>query len=99
MGTAPIELTGTLHGLQRKIGKIGGEVVSLSISSKDLEKWSRLVAHAEQTVKISLLPVQDNLPGLDGAKGGKGKKNGKRDLPRGVKAGSKAADGSHQAQD
>ena len=85
MSTPEIQITGTLHGLKRTIGKIGGEVVSLSLTSHDLEKWNRLVGLAETAVTITILPAQQELPMGDGQDG--------------VQPGSEAATGAHQAQD
>ena len=88
MATAPIKLRGKFSGLALKVkGKKGTETISFNISSNERSKWDRLVAHAEQDVEISMVPLQDELPGI-------GDK-----AARGVKRGSKAAEGSHQAQD
>jgi hypothetical protein len=85
----PIEATGKLHGLARRVGKIGGEHITFQITIHDLEEWNRLIAFAEQPVRVTIDSPQEELP--LGEKG-----NG---LPAGVEPGSEAAQGAHQAQD
>ncbi|MDX6479703.1 MAG: hypothetical protein QOG85_213 [Gaiellaceae bacterium] len=93
-----IMTTGTLHGLKRQIGKIGGEFIGFAITTHELALWDEFVKNAEQSVEIVIRPAQKSLD-LE-----KGKENGKGDpgvetAARGVGKGSKAASGSHQAQD
>jgi hypothetical protein len=54
--------TGTLHGLKRQIGKIGGEYIGFAITTHDLGLWDELVGHAEQPVEIVIRPAQKSLP-------------------------------------
>jgi hypothetical protein len=64
-------ITGTLHGVKRQIGKIGGDYMACSISSKDLALWDFLVANAEQAVTVTIEPAQGEL-GLAGGEGAEG---------------------------
>lgn len=101
----PIEMHGRLHGLARKVGKIGGEHVVYVITSHNTEVWNRLLALAEGEVSISLLADQGDL-GLDKhgvardahvpAKGKRGrKKKGEGDAT--AQAAAVATDGAGQA--
>lgn len=65
----PIEVTGTLTGLTRKLGK-NGEVLKFSIQTARIESWNRLLAHAEGEVAVTLVPQQGDLD--------LGPRNGKR---------------------
>ena len=87
MATAPIEFTGSMSGLAMKPkGGTNTDTVEFKLSTNDSAKWERFRSHKGQSFKVSMTPVQDNLPGIDKA-------------ARGVKRGSKAAGASHQAQD
>lgn len=57
-GPVPIELHGRLHGLARKVGKIGGEVLVFQITSHNHELWGRMLLLAEQDVTISMTAMQ-----------------------------------------
>lgn len=57
-GAPPVELHGTLHGLARKVGKIGGEVLVFQITSHNHELWGRMLLLAEQDVTITLSAQQ-----------------------------------------
>lgn len=67
IGTPPIEIHGTLHGLARKVGKIGGEVLVFQITSHNHELWNRMLLVAEQNVTLQIVPQQASLPGVDDA--------------------------------
>jgi hypothetical protein len=54
-------VTGTLHGLARRIGKIGGEVITFVVTTKNLDAWNNLVAMTEQNVEVTLQPPQGQL--------------------------------------
>lgn len=63
-GAPPVELHGTLHGLARKVGKIGGEVLVFQITSHNHELWGRMLLLAEQDVTISLSAQQGTFGGM-----------------------------------
>lgn len=88
MGTPAIEVTGKMTGLTRKLDETG-EVIRFTITTKKIEAWNRLIAHAEGDVAVSLVPQQPELE----------MGNGKDGKPRGVKEGSQADSGAHGAQD
>lgn len=85
----PIELVGQLTNLSRLIRAKGGERIRFTVDMMASDTlWDRLKAHAEGDVAVTLVPQQAEFDDL--TKDGPG---------RGVKPGSKAAEGSHQAQD
>ena len=80
-----IETTGKLHALTRKIGKIGGEIITFSVTIHDLEQWNRLIGFSEQAVTITLGAAQGELPldgGDDDGEGGDGDEDPERSQPR-----------------
>lgn len=60
-----IEVTGVLSGLQRKVGKKGGETIGFKFASRDLESWNRLLAFSHEDVTLTIESPQGELD-LDG---------------------------------
>ena len=90
VGTKLMDVKGKLGGLVRKVNEDGGESWSFKITGDDLQAWEKLkLVHGDRVV-LTIEAAQGELE-LDG-------KNA-QGLPRGVKPGSKAAEGSAQAQD
>lgn len=89
--TEVVKLKGKFSGLAMKpTGDAGTDEIGFKISTTDHRKWGDLKQYIDQDVEITLLGRQGDLF--------KKRKNGKGDRS-GVKPGSEADSGAHNAQD
>lgn len=72
MAARELQISGNMHGLARKIGKIGSEHITFVITTRELAMWDDLVGATEGAVELVLRPAQKELGlgtggGSDGA--------------------------------